>query len=293
MPPATERLGVICSSVGVMSAGYGLSMVADEADRVEGADDAFPGTYAELKTRRRTADWFLAYMVTGTGQLVGENGCHDIAQGSVVSLPPDFRYSIDINQKHPYCIYYVTFGGQSMRERKVCTAIDELFPTVRIDLCRDVIRMYRQLLEIGASKTADAQRELGASIVLLVAKLVNRLHEHRTTERRVGPVDRAKAIMAAHLFDHISVGEIARELGLPASTFRREFRSAAGISPYRYFLRQKIEAAKNELMTTDVPLRTIAEKFCFTDQYHFSRVFSRIAGCRPTEWRRTHGSSGH
>jgi AraC-like DNA-binding protein len=283
LPPATERLGVTCSSVGVESAGYGLSIVAaDQQTESDNPSSRFDGAL------RVTSDWFLAYMITGSGQLLIDNGCHDIGQGSVVCLPPESGFRVEIDREHPYCIYYVTFGGQSMRERKVCTAIDELTPTAEIGLCRDVIRMFRDLLETGVSRTVDAQRELGASIVLLVAKLVNRLHDRRSAEHRPTAVDRAKAIMAAHIFDHISVGEIAREVGVPKSTFRRTFRSNAGISPYHYFIERKIEAAKNDLLMDATPLRAIAEKYCFTDQYHFSRVFSRVTGCRPTEWRRQH-----
>lgn len=272
--------------MGVESAGYGLSVVAAEQDQGSQVPSSFDGT------ARVTTDWFLAYMITGTGQLLTDNGCHDIGQGSVISLPPESSYRVEIDRSHPYCMYYVTFGGQSMRERKVCTAIDELTPTAQIELCRDVIRMFRDLLETGVSRTVDAQRELGASIVLLVAKLVNRLHDRRNAEHQPSSVDRAKAIMAAHIFDHISVGEIAREVGVPTSTFRRTFRSSAGISPYHYFIERKIEAAKNDLLMGSTPLRAIAEKYCFTDQYHLSRVFSRITGCRPSEWRRTRQSRG-
>ena len=285
LPAATERLGVTCSSVGMESAGYGLSKVADHGRQPQ--EQGRPPSRFD-GPQQLTQDWLLAYMITGSAALELDGGGHHIAQGSVVCLPPQRAYRIAIDRTHPYCIYYLTFGGQSMRERKVCTAIDELSPTAEIDLCRDVIGIYQQLLEIGASKTVDAQRELGASIVLLVAKLVNRLHEHRKTNLQSSPVDRAKAIMSAHLFDHIGIGEIAREVGIPTSSFRRTFRAALGVPPYHYFLQCKIEAAKGDLLLGNVPLRAIAEKFCFADQYHFSRVFVRIAGCRPSEWRRAH-----
>lgn len=287
LPPAAEPLGVTCSVVGMESAGLGAPQRGGSPTRVRVQPDQpvsqFDGT------QHLTGDWFLAYMVTGSAMLrLDDGGEHPIQQGSVISLPPDSRYRITLDRSRSYCIYYVTFGGQSMRERRVCTAIDELYPVAQTELCRDVVVMYRQLLAIGASKTGDAQRELGASIVLLVAKLVNRVHERRKSAGARTPVDRAKAIMAAHLFDQVSVDEIAREAGLPTSTFRRIFRAEVGIAPYQYFLQRKIDAAKTDLGAGNTPLRAIAEKFGFADQYHFSRVFARVTGVRPTQWRRTH-----
>lgn len=281
LPPAVEPLGVVCSSVGVEMSGLGLPPNIGTSGNQNGRRSRFDGRSHE------TDDWLLGYMATGTGTLrLDETSEYPLQQGSVVSLPPNSRYRVAVDRNRSFCVYSVTFGGQAMRERTVCTAIDELFPTAQTELCDDVIRMYQNLLAVADSRTGDAQRELGASVVLLVAKLVNRVHELRHATGTTSPVERAKTIMGAHLFDQITVDDIAHETGVPTSTFRRLFREQVGVSPYQYFLRQKIEAAQDDLQKAGLPLRAIAEKFGFADQYHFSRVFARIVGCRPTQWRK-------
>lgn len=236
--------------------------------------------------RQYAEHWILAYVVQGSGEMEIVGGARSAIQaGDIILVPPDNTYRIDMQRDADHCLYYAIFEGESLTERKVCTAIDELFPLAHIGLNADVVNMFQSMIEIGRTHTEEAQREAGATIVLLVAKLVNLLHKTRDKGYHPSCAERAKTIMATNIKDHVSVASIAGQLGMPVSTFTRVFRADSGMSPYRYFLQRKVEATKNELSNIDIPLRVIAESYGFTDQYHFSRVFTQVTGMRPSEWR--------
>ncbi|MFP4551248.1 MAG: helix-turn-helix domain-containing protein [Spirochaetales bacterium] len=48
----------------------------------------------------------------------------------------------------------------------------------------------------------------------------------------------------------------------------------------------RVNEVKMQLAHSDKPLREIADRFGFTDQYHLSRVFKQYVGASPTAWRR-------
>jgi AraC-like DNA-binding protein len=280
VPPVSERLGVTCISVGTQRGDQSILPRDGEGHPQPDGESLLDGEV------RIAHGWTLCYFVSGRGAVEIEDSLHlDVQDGLVILIPPESSYRFSLDRSESFCMYYVAFDGQSLTERKVCTAIDELYPIANIGLHRDVIGMFEQLLSVATERSEGAQRELGATIVLLVAKLVNHLHDARLRRDRPNPAQRARTIMTAYVTSHISIQSLAREIGLPVSTFRRIFRAEFGLSPYQYYLHCKVEAAKDELQRNDAPIRTIAEKLGFADQYHFSRVFTHVTGVRPTEWR--------
>ena len=59
-----------------------------------------------------------------------------------------------------------------------------------------------------------------------------------------------------------------------------------GYSPIDYFLRLKIQKACFNLDFTEMTISEIAEKIGYSDQYYFSRLFKKIMGMAPSDYRR-------
>ncbi len=273
--PGSERLGVICTAVGRRLTGT-----------LSGGSNRRPDYLPLSDVGHVAAEWVLGYVVCGSGFVEFRDGKHHTFEaGSVTLVSPGTWYRFRVDPDTDSSVYYVAFDGESLTERKVCTAIDELYPVARVGLHTEVIELFQWLLSVARSNRAGAQRELGATIVLLVAKLVNCFHEARLQDTEPTAAERACAIMLTHVTEHVSIEHIAHELHVPVSTFRRVFRKETGVSPYRFFLGCKVDAVKHELVRGDLPLRTIAEKYGFVDQYHLSRVFRSVTGTRPSFWK--------
>ena len=97
---------------------------------------------------------------------------------------------------------------------------------------------------------------------------------------------RAKELMSTHLGREISLAFVAGECRLSVSHFARSFKQCTGKPPHRWLLENRVEKAKELLTDAGLPLAEIALECGFSDQSHFTRVFSRIAGTSPGTWRR-------
>jgi AraC-like DNA-binding protein len=64
------------------------------------------------------------------------------------------------------------------------------------------------------------------------------------------------------------------------------FKKAYGITPYAYFLSQKIKLAKVMLLNTNLSVKEIANNLSFGDVYYFSNVFKQKTGVSPTKYRK-------
>jgi AraC family transcriptional regulator len=97
---------------------------------------------------------------------------------------------------------------------------------------------------------------------------------------------RAKELMSTHLGREISLAFVAGECGLSVSHFARSFKQCTGTPPHRWLLENRVERAKELLTDAEPPLAEIALECGFSDQSHFTRVFSRTVGTSPGTWRR-------
>jgi transcriptional regulator GlxA family with amidase domain len=82
------------------------------------------------------------------------------------------------------------------------------------------------------------------------------------------------------------VAELVSRSGLPKRTFDRRFRAATGYSPLAYIQALRIEEAKQALETTAVPVEAVGREVGYDDAASFRRLFRRLAGMPPGDYRR-------
>jgi len=102
-------------------------------------------------------------------------------------------------------------------------------------------------------------------------------------DRHVGEVIRH---MATSSGNGLTVQGVARAVGLSSAQLAYLFRRETGMSVKEYATRIRVEIIKRLLAETDDKLDIIAEQLGFCDAPHLSRVFRRICGCPPGEYRR-------
>jgi AraC family transcriptional regulator len=97
---------------------------------------------------------------------------------------------------------------------------------------------------------------------------------------------RATDMLKAKLDGQIALSQVARECKLSVSHFVRAFKQTTGQPPYRWLLQQRIDAAKELLLHSGLPMVEIALKCGFADQACFIRAFRKLLDTTPGEWRR-------
>jgi AraC-like DNA-binding protein len=99
---------------------------------------------------------------------------------------------------------------------------------------------------------------------------------------------RAKEIIEANLDGEVPLTQLARGCGLSTSHFSRAFKDTTGMPPHQWLLRRRIENAMRLLRNQQLALPEVALACGFSDQSHFTRVFTKLSGTSPGAWRRLH-----
>lgn len=276
--PLGEQLGIYCISSG---SGRLPSSSTEARWRMRGSEEGA----RIFKCDRYAQAWRMVYVTDGAAAPVRSGGAEVLRAGSVLLLRPDAAARYRTQSEAGFEAHWVAFDGPAVRGGVFCTALDKIAPVAEPGMHADIVELFNRLHDLSHLRLEGYQREMGATIVLMVARLVNYAIAEKRLPQHVSQVEQAKTLIAERARDRLNVEEIAAQVGMSHSTFRRVFRRITGFTPYHYFLRQKVIAGRELLENTALSIRVVAEELGFSDQYHFSRVFRRIAGLSPSKWR--------
>jgi transcriptional regulator GlxA family with amidase domain len=99
-------------------------------------------------------------------------------------------------------------------------------------------------------------------------------------------VTAAQAWLDTHAAVATPVREMVRQSGLSERGFSRRFQAATGHAPLEYVQRLRVEQAKRRLERTSEPIEEIAWHVGYEDASAFRRLFQRLAGISPGQYRR-------
>lgn len=96
---------------------------------------------------------------------------------------------------------------------------------------------------------------------------------------------RVREFVHANIEEELNLKEMAQSVGLSTAHFSQMFRKSTGESPHGFVLRRRIERSKEMLRTAEGRILDIAIACGFKTQQHFARVFRKLCGASPTEYR--------
>ena len=103
------------------------------------------------------------------------------------------------------------------------------------------------------------------------------------------PVQKALTFIDANLAGNLNLRTLADILNVSSSYLSTLFKKETGQTVTEYINQRRIKHAKHLLETTRLQVQTIAQHCGIVDVQYFSRVFKRIAGMTPKEYRQAKG----
>lgn len=95
----------------------------------------------------------------------------------------------------------------------------------------------------------------------------------------------AREMMDTRFDQIVGMEEVASSLFISPDYLRQLFRHEFGVSPLRYLIRRRIEAACELLRATPLPVREVAARCGFENPYYFARMFKKTVGRTPSAYR--------
>jgi AraC-like DNA-binding protein len=239
------------------------------------------------RRRQGCAQHILLYCVGGRGWVKFDDRRFNMHTGHYVFLPKGQSHAYGADNADPWSIYWVHFDGTQSdffvnKSIQVRAVGDQVAPAFGHSGLFDEIF---QGLSMGFSRENLAYANICLWHILGSFKYQLQFAGRKDLLYK-DSIDRSIHYMKEHLREDFDLRALATESGFSVSHFCNVFKKRTSRTPLVYFMQLRIQEACRWLDFTELKVLDVAEKVGFQDPYYFSRIFSKVMGLPPTEYRR-------
>ncbi len=247
------------------------------------------GYYFNCEEGRELNEYQLLYITEGEG-LFRSNHVKEtlLREGDMFLLFPDERHSYHPRQETGWKSYWIGFKGRNMDERVKEGFLSVEKPIYHVGYSSEIEQLYKQAYETAVNEPPFAQQMMAGIVNHMVGVMyalersieLNKNYTHRDM------IDRARMRIREALESNLTIQQIAEEMSVSYSNFRKLFKEYTGLSPAVYQQDLKLQRAKELLSTTNMSVKEIAYRLNFDSPDYFSAKFKIKTGRKPSEMRK-------
>lgn len=153
------------------------------------------------------------------------------------------------------------------------------------------LRLERMVKEYRGKKTGYelALKSLLTETLIQLARLYRSYEDKfklsKGMDTRKSLILEAVKYVDQHLHEEIRLDEVASVCYVTSNHFCGLFKKVTGKPLFQYVNEQRIRKACQELKTSDKKILTIASETGFRSLHYFSRIFRKVTGTTPGQWR--------
>ena len=277
--PRDVQWGLTVSTVGYEEIG-----VADSYPTRGHAD----GYYFDIDKGRVLNEYQLLYITEGEGIF---NSAHakdiPLKAGDLFLLFPGEWHTYHPTGKNGWKSYWIGFKGKNVDDRVKAGFLSVDKPIYHVGFSADIIRLYEEAYKRAQEEAPYSQQILAGIVNHLVGLkyALERSMELSKDHTRVDMINLARLRIRESLEADLTIQQIAEDLGVSYSNFRKLFKEFTGISPALYQQDLRLQRAKELLATTTLSIKEIAYRLRFESPDYFSSKFKIKTGKKPSEFR--------
>ena len=231
----------------------------------------------------------IIFVFRGQGYMKTETGKIPLKQGDLLFINRGSVHTEYSSLEDKLCFYSLQMSGVSLEENKSFFLVDFLSDESKSRIDRIFQIVHEEEKTRGASYLSMITYLLDAFLLTLARENVNLI---TTNEKSSIYVKKADDYIKEHIFDKITLDDLAKALCLNKFSLIKKFKSECGVTPARYIMEQKIRMACNLISFSDYTIEEISDKLGFCSVSHFYQVFKRVEGSLPTHLRQKKDKNG-
>ena len=278
-----EKLGMLCTTVGSYDVQPGIVYPPRKNDH--------PALYRPVAKGRVLPEFQVIYVTRGEGIFSSGDSTFQVKPGSVMLVLPGIKHMYRPQLETGWHEYWVGFKGgyfsQLLEKGRFST--EHIFFETGLHDC--VLSFFSQIFDEVRSQRPLYQFKTCALILSLVAEVLTRERRKEQPNLYEKIVAKAKYLMESNVYSAINLPGISEQLGISTSRLNEIFKTYTSMTPYQYYIHIKIHKAESLLEQEDIPVKEVAFRMGFEDQYYFSRLFKNKTGVSPSGWKKFVGGS--
>lgn len=228
-------------------------------------------------------EYIYMYCTEGEGAIQVNEKQYLLRENEAFCIPRFQKHCYRSDKGNPWSIFQIHFKGEdtpyfplddckivkfrsSYASNQMMYLFDQLFRVLNEKYTLGNFIYMSQILSVILTETYHREKE---------SKIVNQ-NKHVTS---------IVQYMHRHIDDNLSMESICKEARLSKSYVNAIFLKYTQLAPMEFFINLKMQEACRMLRSSDLYVYEIAQRLGYKDQYYFSRVFKKVVGISPREYK--------
>lgn len=225
----------------------------------------------------------LCFISKGKGTAVIDSKRYHLSEGNSLAIFPFSSVVLKADENNPWTYHWVEFSGSQAVWMINQTTLCKSIPIVG----RMPVKNFERCFDIPECKMDSdyAQCRAAGKLISLLSYYVENFHCECSDSTDYAEMA-CSFIEKNYRNPQISVQLVADHINIERSYLYRRFKAATGISVIEYINNIRVSKAEILLADDSIPIKDVAYSVGFTDPMYFSRVFKKIRGKAPSEYRK-------
>lgn len=233
-------------------------------------------------------EYQLIYISKGSG-FFESTSCkrQKVEPGTLILLFPNEWHTYEPDQKTGWYEYWVGFRGIHIDNRTDRGFFSPKNPIFHIGFSSAMIGLYDDIINYALEEKAGYQQIISSIVLYMLGTLYYKSRNASFNDSiAIHKITEARAIMRQNIESDLSPEQIAKDLGVSYSWFRKTFKQYVDVSPAQYQANLKFIRAKELLETTDMSITEIAFRLNFENAGQFCTFFRKREGIPPLKYKK-------
>ena len=248
------------------------------------------GYYFDLEKGRTLSEYQLLYITEGQGVFHSRTVPEArLKEGDFFLLFPGEWHSYHPTGPRGWKKYWIGFRGHNIDDRVRAGFLSPTKPIYHVGFSDDIVHLYRDALQAAQAEEASSQQVMAGIVNHLIGLMYSKERNIELKARHQDHVDlinRARLRIREELESPLTIQQVAEDLGMSYSNFRKLFKEHTGLSPATYQQDLRLQRAKELLSTTTLSIKEIAYRLDFESPDYFSSKFKIKTGRKPSDLRK-------
>lgn len=235
-------------------------------------------------------DYTLIYCLDGKGYCQTLQGTFTLQANQFILLPPKQLYYYQADSENPWTIYWIQFNGSMMDELKEDFNLYQYEKPANLPFNAQILETWQEIYSsLSDGYTFENIGYANLSLYRLISLFLFPNRAKKTVQdEKEDQFEQSISYMKANVHKRLTADEIAQKFHYSSSHFSVLFKQKTGQSPIDYFINLKIQHACQLLTQSNLIIKEIAQKVGYEDPFYFSRIFKKITGKSPAEYKAAH-----
>ena len=249
--------------------------------------------YFTTQNGRLLDNYQIVYISKGKGFLRTSSSGKEIpiTAGDMIIIPPYTWHSYYPNREYGWQEYWIGMRGPHLDARYKNGFFGNRF-VYKAGIREEIVLLFNQAINLAFSEQSTYQQTLaGIGNLILGLAIYYDSNLHFSYNPAIEQINQARIIMRENYLSGISPEEVAKQIHMGYSWFRKLFKEYTNVSPSLFILELKLQKAKSLLLNTTLSVKEISYQIGYDNATYFTALFKKHTGLTPLAYRGLNASN--